>query len=481
MRNRLIGHLSGLISANNSKFCDLAPAVSSRLCFSTMTITPEEAGRRARQLASKHPNSLLLSMPTALAHAGMDHHQGKEEEEHRNSAMAPPLHFASTYTRPADGMYHPSDAIYIRNGSPTRLLLEREIAALEVHGATTGTDEKDRVDASAVITCAFASGMMAVSSILLSHKAPVQVIVPSDCYHGVPTVFVDVFSRFNVHVHRVDVRDPIALQTAVSGVGADSDDVIVWLESPSNPLLQVTDIKATCALVKSIRGSRKTTIVVDSTLAPPTLTQPLQLGVDLVLHSATKYFGGHSDVLLGVVTASPFTERGREIGPILREVQIEVGGVASSMDSWLTLRGLRTLSVRVQKQCDTAMKLAKYLSLHPSVHCVHYPGLKGNGGQYEIACRQMSGGFGGVLSVEMTTEARAMALAGALKTIQRATSLGGTETLIEHRASIEPPGRVTSPPGLLRLAVGLEDANDLIRDLEQALQITDEVVPQAAS
>jgi len=192
------------------------------------------------------------------------------------------------------------------------------------------------------------------------------------------------------------------------------------------------------------------------------------------MHSATKSLGGHSDVLLGVVTASPWTERGRELGPILRQTQIATGGVASSMDAWLTLRGLRTLATRIGRQCQTAYQIASFLQEHPMVRAVHYPGLESHP-QHEIAKEQMSGEFGCVLSLEMESENKAMALAAALQTIQRATSLGGTETLIEHRASIEPPGRVTSPNGLLRLSVGLEDPSDLIADFENALEISERV------
>jgi len=199
------------------------------------------------------------------------------------------------------------------------------------------------------------------------------------------------------------------------------------------------------------------------------------------MHSGTKYMGGHSDVLLGLVTASPYTERGKELAPLLRQVQHYVGGVASPMDSWLALRGLRTLHVRVPRQCQTALTLAEHFeSLQSSsqslITAVHYPGLKSHP-NHQIATQQMKSdiGYGGVLSVELESEQMAMAFCGALQTIYRATSLGGTETLIEHRASIEPLDRVTSPPGLLRITVGLEDAADLIRDIGQALDICQQV------
>jgi len=194
------------------------------------------------------------------------------------------------------------------------------------------------------------------------------------------------------------------------------------------------------------------------------------------MHSGSKYLAGHSDALLGVLTASPVTERGRQLAPILKTVQVTAGGVASPWDSWLTLRGMRTLLVRVEQQSKTALALAEFLSNHPYITAVHYPGLPQHP-SHEVARSQMSP-FGGVLSVELENEPAATAFAAALSTIKRATSLGGTETLIEHRASIEPEERRTSPPGLLRVAVGLEDVDDLIFDMNTALAIAKQVMDE---
>ncbi len=196
----------------------------------------------------------------------------------------------------------------------------------------------------------------------------------------------------------------------------------------------------------------------------------LRLGADAVLHSGTKYLAGHSDVLIGTVTTSPYTSQGRELGQRIRSIQSALGAIASPMDCWLTLRGLRTLHIRLERQCRSAMEIAKFLSAHPLVESVHYPGLEQHP-QHKTAARQMKPWFGGMLSFEMSDEATAMAVAGAVSTIQRATSLGGTETLIEHRASIEPEDGRVSPMGLLRMSVGLEDVEDLKRDLDEALQI----------
>ena len=259
--------------------------------------------------------------------------------------------------------------------------------------------------------------------------------------------------------------------------------LVVWIETPSNPLCQVTDIQAVCNVVQEMRRSRnnesenRILCVVDSTWAPPVITKPLNMGADAVLHSGTKFLGGHSDVLLGIVSCSPITHNGQWLGERLKKVQTSVGAVASPLECWLTLRGLRTLHLRVERQCQTAMELAKYLNAHQHVVQCHYPGLESHP-QYAIAKQQMIGKnsnmFGGMLSFEVQSEEYAMAVAGAVSIIKRATSLGGTETLIEHRKSIEPP-ESTCPPGLLRLSCGLEDVKDLIHDLETALDVASQI------
>jgi cystathionine gamma-synthase len=200
---------------------------------------------------------------------------------------------------------------------------------------------------------------------------------------------------------------------------------------------------------------------------------------------------GHSDALIGTVTVSPTSHRGRTLTPLIKSVQISSGGVASPWDSWLTLRGMRTLHLRVERQCRSALKLAEYLeekrikttishTTIAGVRAVHYPGLPSHP-QHYVATKQMNDGYGGVLSFELEDEIAATAFAGAARIAQRATSLGGTETLIEHRASIEPPDKITSPPGLLRVSVGLEDVNDLIRDFDTAFAIVKQVLSSSSS
>eukprot|EP00536_Pseudo-nitzschia_multiseries_P014047 jgi/Psemu1/245849/estExt_Genewise1.C_6510007 len=452
-------------------------------------------------------------MATLLSHAGID------ASKHRdNIPMSPPLHTATTYTRPADGIYKEGDSIYARMDNPTRLLLEQCVFELECSHLGIRKSAIGGNDTPKITSFAFSSGMQAATAILLAHsttttssasstptRTGMTVLIPTDVYHGVRTVLSDVFSR-----HGVEIASAAATARAGENSKAPSGEdhrhsVIVWMETPSNPRCEVVDIQAVCDAVRSVSERWKdfvnVTTVVDGTMASPVLTRPLELGADVSFHSGTKYLAGHSDALIGTLTLSPITSRGRTLVPLLRSVQIASGGVASPWDSWLTLRGMRTLHVRVEKQCQTALKLAEYLherqlragGASGMVRAVHYPGLPSHP-QHDVARRQMalataaaaatttkstSGanpGFGGVLSFELAGEVEAMAFAGAVQIAQRATSLGGTETLIEHRASIEPPDNVVSPPGLLRVSVGLEDPDDLIRDFESAFAIVDRVM-----
>ncbi len=395
--------------------------------------------------------------------------------------------------------------------NPTRLLLEKTVFELEC----SGLSQKASI---APTSLAFSSGMQAVTSVILAHSTKdvtTTVLIPTDVYHGVRSLLSDIFARHGVKVRELDmvgdsgaetVADAIA-EIASSASDTNRSSVIVWMETPSNPKCQVVDIEAVCEEANSVQEQFKeildVTTVVDGTMASPVLTRPLELGADISFHSGTKYMGGHSDALIGTLTVSPLSTRGQELFPLLKSVQIAGGGVASPWDSWLTLRGMRTLHVRVEKQCTTALTLAEYLSdkmsanveqsggnninwmARVAVTAVHYPGLFSHP-QHETAKRQMvlepnGSAYGGVLSFELDNDVEATAFCAALKVAQRATSLGGTETLVEHRASIEPPDCVVSPPGLLRVSVGLEDANDLIRDFEKAFGIVEEVLMEAKS
>jgi cystathionine gamma-synthase len=235
---------------------------------------------------------------------------------------------------------------------------------------------------------------------------------------------------------------------------------LIWVETPSNPLLKITDI----AQVSNIAHDAGALCVCDNTWASPMLQRPFELGADLVMHSTTKYLGGHSDVLGGSVVSKADDDFFKRV----RAVQTTYGAVASPFDCWLILRGIRTLHLRMLAHSGNAMKIARFLSDHPRVEAVHYPGLEGHEG-YGVAARQMSA-FGGMLSFQVRGgRAEAMGVAARVRVFTRATSLGGTESLIEHRASIEGPNTKT-PDNLLRVSVGLENAADLIEDLAQALE-----------
>ncbi|KAL7497520.1 hypothetical protein ACHAWT_005533 [Skeletonema menzelii] len=436
-----------------------------------ISLAPAKAGSLGYQLRknldnTKNCNESTLSLSTLLSHAGLSSTDGMG-----NAPLSPPLDMATTFERPADGNYGEGGLIYSRSCNPTRKLLEDAIGQLEgSHGQIAPT-------------FAFSSGMAAVASFLLAHKA-VKVLLPEDIYHGVPTQLHVCLNDHGIVHETVDMTNTCDIRETIehhieSTNNKDDGTLVVWMETPSNPLCQVTDIQSICELVDEVRCQNENVnivTVVDSTWAPPVITRPLLLGADTVLHSGTKYLGGHSDVLLGTLSCSP-NETGKSIAERLKSVQTSIGAVASPLECWLTLRGLRTLHVRVERQCQTAMKLARYLDGHEGIVQVHYPGLESHP-QHATAKRQMAL-YGGMLSFEVKNEAMAMAVAGAVRIIKRATSLGGTETLIEHRASIEPPERRTSPPGLLRMSVGLEDVDDLVEDLKVALDIGSQICNSA--
>ena len=418
--------------------------------FLSSSSKAQAAGRRAAQLVKERLSQSERSCgeiksQTKLAHAGI--------QNCHNAPMAPPLHLATTYTRPPEGPYHDQDSIYTREDNPTRLLFEKALEELEgIDGCTA---------------FAFSSGMSAVSNIVLAHESPLHVILlPHDLYHGVAAVLGGVFTRFGVNVHSLQGSENVKsqLQAKLDEIPG-SENAIFWIETPSNPMTRVFDLKQLAQICASHGKSGNITTVVDSTLAP--LQRPLDHGVDISMHSATKYLAGHSDVLAGVVTVHP---KRRDLKDRVKQVQTAVGAVASPLDSWLALRGMRTLSVRLAQASHNALKLAQWLQAQPKIIKVHYPGLSSHT-QHEIAREQLGEHFGGVLSIELQDEVQATAFVAGLTVAQRATSLGGTETLVEHRASIEPDHRRTSPPGLVRISVGLENFEDLRQDFEQAIHI----------
>jgi cystathionine gamma-synthase len=265
----------------------------------------------------------------------------------------------------------------------------------------------------------------------------------------------DIFGPWGVEVSLVDMCDLEAVRKAFR-----KNTRAVWIETPSNPLLRITDIAA----VASIARAAGAISVVDNTWGTPVLQRPIELGADVVMHSTTKYFGGHSDVLGGALVCR---EEG-ELAQRIRAVQAAGGAVPSPFECWLLVRGIRTLPVRVMAQCRNAAALANYLVNHPKVEAVHYPGLPDHPG-HAVAAKQMPG-FGAMLSVQVGRDAEASReIASRLKLFTQATSLGGTESLIEHRASVEGPGTL-APDNLLRISTGLENADDLIADWEAALR-----------
>ena len=348
-------------------------------------------------------------------------------------AVMPPIHLSSTYLPGNEGGF-----IYSRISSPNRDALEECLTALEGGAGAI----------------AFASGMAAVAGVFQSLQQGDHVILPDDTYFGVRELVTGILARWGLTHTMVDMTDLEAVKAAMQ-----PNTRMVWIETPSNPMLKVTDIAA----VADIAHDGGALVGVDGTWATPMLQPALQLGADYVVHSTTKYLGGHSDLTGGIVIAKETDEFFERV----RRMQGIGGGVPSGFDCWLLLRGIRTLPYRMRGHCANAMKIAQYLADHPQVHTVHYPGLESHAG-HEIAKRQMKA-FGGMLSIQVHGGAeKADAVAGATNIFARATSLGGVESLIEHRAPVEDENTKT-PWDLLRISVGLEHADDLIADLAQAL------------
>jgi cystathionine gamma-synthase len=351
-------------------------------------------------------------------------------------AVAAPIYLSTTFERDIEGTYS-RGFMYTRNHNPNRDALERGISALEGGAAAA----------------AFASGTGSTMSIFQALAPGDHVLAHLDAYYGTSRLLREIFLRWGLQADFVDMSDVAAVKKALK-----PNTKLAWAETPSNPLLKIVDLAAVAELVHDASAL----FVCDNTWAP-VLQRPFDLGADLILHSTTKYFGGHCDVLGGIVVAkedSDFFQR-------IRGIQYEGGAVPSPFDCWLILRGMRTLPWRMRAHSENAMKVADFLAQHRKVGRVHYPGLQSHPG-HEIAAKQMSA-FGGMLSFEVKNGGdAALSVAAKTKIFIRATSLGGVESLIEHRASIEGPG-TTSPESLLRLSIGLENADDLIEDLDQAL------------
>jgi cystathionine gamma-synthase len=350
------------------------------------------------------------------------------------------IHLSTTFHKAADGSL-PGGHLYARVSNPNRDALERALTSLE----------------GGAVAVAFSSGSAATNAVLQSLKPDDHVIAPEDAYYGTPILLKTVMARWGLKHSLLNMQDLAAVERAIT-----SDTRLIWVETPSNPLLNVTDLRAIIAMAKKVGAA----VACDNTWATPLLSRPLELGADIVMHSVTKYLSGHSDVLSGALI---FREQG-ELCESARHIQQEAGAVPSPFECWLTVRGLQTFPYRVRAQSSSAQQIAEFLAGQPKskIEAVHYPGLPSHSG-HKVAAGQMSS-FGGMLSVQVRGgQTEAFKLAAGLKLFSHATSLGGTHSLIEHRASAE--GAATrSPANLLRLSIGLEHPDDLIDDLEQALK-----------
>jgi cystathionine gamma-synthase len=355
-------------------------------------------------------------------------------------AVVPPLYPSTTFQRDEDNQYR-SGRNYIRADNPTFDQPEAVLASLEM-----GAD-----------ALLFASGMAAASAAFLALAPGDHVVAPKVMYWSLRSWLNTTLRGWGIDVDFAAMDDVSDMKRLVR----PGKTKVVWAETPSNPLWQVTDLRAVAALAHEV-GAR---LVVDSTVSTPVLTRPIEHGADIVMHSATKYLNGHSDVIAGAL----ITRAEDEFWEKIKNNRIQIGGILGSFESWLLLRGMRTLFPRVRIACANAQKIAEAFVDHPHVEQVLYPGLPKFPG-HEIARRQMEGGFGGMLSIRVKGgEQAAIASAAKLKVWKRATSLGGVESLVEHRASVEGPD-TPCPFDLLRLSVGIEDANDLIADLDSALR-----------
>jgi cystathionine gamma-synthase len=354
------------------------------------------------------------------------------------ASIAPPVFLTTTYERSADGSY-PKGHMYSRNSNPNRDVLEKGLAQLE----------------GGEIAFVFASGLAAVSAVFQCLKSGDHVLMPAVGYYASYKLAEEIMGPWGLLVSQVDMTDLAAIEASIR-----PETKLIWVETPANPLLTLSDIEA----ISSLAHARNILVGVDNTLTSPILQNPIQFGADIVMHATTKYIGGHSDVLGGAVVfkkASDWSER-------VKRVQILMGATQNPLDCYLLARGLKTLPLRMREHSKNALELAKRLEKHPGIEQVHYPGLPSNP-HYALAIKQMPNGQSGMISIQIKgDEAHARKVANQLQLFQQATSLGGVESLVEHRKSIEGPGS-TTPGNLLRLSIGLEHVEDLWEDLNQAI------------
>ena len=359
--------------------------------------------------------------------------------EERTRAVSPPIHTSSTFIRDADNQYR-SGRSYARADNPTYDQAEAVIASLE----------------NANSAALFSSGMAAATAVFLSLKPGDHVVAPKVMYWLLRNWLLGFATDWGLKVELVDMTDLSAIKEATR----KGETRLIWAETPANPTWEITDLAALAQIAREA-GAR---FAVDSTVGTPVFTRPLDLGADIVMHSATKYLNGHSDLIGGVLATRADDEQWSRI----KTLRVQLGGVPGAFEAWLLLRGMRTLYPRVRTAAANALAIAEHFRGHRLVLDVLYPGLTNFPG-HDVAKRQMQGGFGGMLSLRVKGgEAAAIATAANVRIWKRATSIGGVESLIEHRASVEGPD-TPCPRDLLRLSAGIEETSDLIADLEEAL------------
>jgi cystathionine beta-lyase len=373
---------------------------------------------------------------------------GGQKPEKSTGAMVPPIFQTSTYAQSSPGT--DQEYNYSRGANPTRTALEDSFASIEngTHGF------------------AFSSGLAAIDCVLRTLNPGDEVIAGNDLYGGTYRMFTRLFQKYGLEFTYVDIDSGENILKEIT-----EKTKLVWLETPTNPLMKIADIEAICTVVKEVNSA--ILIAVDNTFATPYLQRPLDLGADIVMHSATKYLGGHSDLLMGALIV-----KDSKLAEELHFIQFAAGAIAGPMDSFLALRGIKTLHIRMQRHCENASIVANFLENHPKVGTVYYPGLEDHP-DHEVAKKQMKD-FGGVVSFRLKDESREVAFnfLEILKFFTLAESLGGVESMVNHSATMshasmpeEARLKIGITDSLIRLSVGIEDKEDLLADLEQALNL----------
>jgi cystathionine gamma-synthase len=363
---------------------------------------------------------------------------GSHLKDETAGAIAAPVFLTTTFERALDGTY-PKGHMYSRNSNPNRIALEKGLAALE--GASRGF--------------AFGSGLAAVNAVFQCLQSGDHILMPEVGYYASYKLAEEILGPWGLEVTQVDMTDLVQVEKAVQ-----KNTKLIWAETPANPMLSITDIQG----LAKIAQKHKLKLGVDNTMGTPVLQNPIAHGADIVMHATTKYIGGHSDIMGGAVLVKEDDEWAKRI----ERVQILMGATPNPLDCYLLARGLKTLPLRMREHSANALELAKRLEKHPKVEKVHYPGLESHP-QHALAKAQMPQGFSGMIALQVKTgETETREMAGKLQIFQQATSLGGVESLVEHRKSIEGP-QSTTPGNLLRFSIGLEHVDDLWADLEQAL------------